>query len=50
MDMVEQNYTNIEIFQERLLAYANVYIFPNAMFTEGHQADGSTDVSGHVYR
>ena len=40
-DFIQQNYTNIEIFYERLIAYANENIFPQAFYKDNDS--GSRD-------
>ena len=40
-DFIQQNYTNIEIFYERLIAYANENIFPQAFYKDNES--GSRD-------
>ena len=33
-DLIQQSYTNIEIFYERLIAYAKEHIFPDAFYKD----------------
>ena len=41
-DLIQQNYTNIEIFYDRLIAYANEHIFPDALYKDINESDNWT--------